>query len=82
MDTSYASEETFDKTTPIMVVSPILLHQIAEYVMNRFICALFLIASTAQGYFTLITTLYNETNKERADEYITCLQRNLAPSAD
>ncbi len=30
------------------------------------------------GSFILITTLYNETNPERIEEYLTCLKRNLA----
>ena len=34
--------------------------------------------AVAQNSFVLITVLYNETNNERIQEYITCLERNLS----
>ncbi|HVX01079.1 MAG TPA: hypothetical protein VHA52_11705 [Candidatus Babeliaceae bacterium] len=37
-----------------------------------------LLAYEDMGRFILITTLYNETNKERCQEYITCLEKNLS----
>lgn len=39
------------------------------------------IACAAQDKFILITSLYNETNPVRAQEYITCMERNLSHPA-
>lgn len=35
-------------------------------------------SSFAQNNFILVTVLYNETNSKRMQEYITCLERNMA----
>ncbi len=38
----------------------------------------FMAVSSITAQFTLITSLYNESEQERIDEYIVCLEKNLA----
>lgn len=45
-------------------------------------CVLLMLIVISYGYsfaqFTLITSLYNESEQERVDEYLICLEKNLA----